>query len=198
MRRLATAWAAAVIGWSQNAAAQSGPLDPPTAVSGVTVTARRATQVDGVTVNGSRCTPAAIMVDPEAKPPAVVSTYPGPESQVAPGFLALRIGFDQPMSDCSFAYGPDFPLKFPVLAGHPPVLLPGGRVFLLLVQVKADARYGVRLNAPPHGFFISRAGLAAAPVELRFTTSTAAPLTAEQAAAVSAQAQLPPTPPSAS
>jgi hypothetical protein len=141
---------------------------PATEVAGVTVTARRPTAVDGVTV--TLCTAPARAPDPAAKPPTIIATSPAQGATAPSGWVPLSLTFDQPMSNCSFAYSPDFPLSFPQLSGRPPVIR-DRRTLVLMVYLKPGATYGLRLNDAKHPFFIGRSGLAAVPMELRFSTA---------------------------
>jgi hypothetical protein len=141
---------------------------PATEVAGVTVTARRPTTVDGVTVN--LCTAATPAPDPAAKPPTIVATSPAQGATAPSGWVPLSLTFDQPMSNCSFAYSPDFPLSFPQLSGQPPVIR-DRRTLVLMVYLRPGARYGLKLNDAKHPFFIGRSGLAATPMELQFSTA---------------------------
>ncbi len=156
-----------------SSARQAGPSTArPTEVSGVTVVARRPTDVSGVTVTASACKARPVADDLAAAPPRVVSTVPAEGAVVAAGPLALTVVFDQRMYPCSFAYEPAFPLRFPDMP-EPPTLLADGRTFVLGARVKAGLRYGLRLNGGGHLYFVSRAGRAAAPLEVRFSTSAA-------------------------
>jgi hypothetical protein len=151
-------------GWAQAPA----PAVQDTTVSGVTVRIRRATEVEGVTV--TRCTAYAQTPDPAATPPVIVATAPAQGATAPSGWTPLSLTFDQPMSNCSFAYSPDFPLSFPRLSGQPPVIR-DGRTLVLMVYLKPGETYGLKLNDAEHPFFIGRSGLAARPMELRFSTA---------------------------
>lgn len=152
-----------IAAWAQAPAAP--PAD--TTVSGVTVTVRRVTEVEGVTV--TRCVSAAHTPEPGAAPPAIVETSPAQGATSPSGWVLLSVTFDQPMSNCSFAYSPDFPLSFPQLSGQPPVIR-NGRTLVLMVFLKPGETYGLKLNDAQHPFFIGRSGLPAKPLELRFST----------------------------
>ena len=151
-------------GWAQAPANPGGD----TQVSGVTVTARRATEVEGVTV--TRCASASHTPEPGATPPVIVATSPAQAEVAQAGWVPLSLTFDQPMSNCSFAYSPDFPFRFPQLSGQPPVIR-NGRTLVLMVFLKPGATYGLKLNDAEHPFFIGRSGLPAKPMELRFSTA---------------------------
>jgi hypothetical protein len=143
-------------------------LGDATPVAGVTVVAHKATVVDGVTV--TLCTAAARTPDPAAKPPMIVETSPAQGATVPTGWAPLSLTFDQPMSNCSFAYSPDYPLSFPQLSGQPPVIR-DRRTLVLMVFLKPGQTYGLKLNDAQHPFFIGRSGLSAMPMELRFSTA---------------------------
>jgi len=153
--------------WAQTSATPPAASHGDTTVSGVTVTVRKATQVEGVTV--TRCTSAARTPDAGATPPAIVETSPEQGATSPSGWVPLSVTFDQPMSNCSFAYSPDFPFRFPQLSGQPPVIR-NGRTLVLMVFLKPGATYGLKLNDAEHPFFIGRSGLPAKPMELRFST----------------------------
>ncbi|MHB8284340.1 MAG: hypothetical protein ACYDD1_06660 [Caulobacteraceae bacterium] len=118
----------------------------------------------------TRCTSSATKPDLSAKPPVIIATSPS-QGAIAPvGWTPLSLTFDQPMSNCSFAYTPDFPLSFPVLSGQPPVIR-DGHTLVLMVFLRPGTSYGLRFNDAQHPFFIGRSGLPAAPMELRFSTA---------------------------
>ena len=150
------------------------PADAPTrastAIPGVTVTGHRPTTVSGVTVTAAGWCPKPDETRyPADHDPAVVDSFPAQGATSPAGWVPLSLTFDQPMSNCSFAYTPDFPFSFPQLSGQPPVIR-NGRTLVLMVYLKPGAVYGVKLNDAQHPFFIGRSGLPAQPMELRFST----------------------------
>ncbi len=159
---------------ARSAQVASPPQRPATEVSGVTVVARRATDLSGVTVTATACKSPPLTNEADAGPPHVVETYPVEGQVTPPGPLSIKVVFDQRMFPCSYSYEPRLPPALPELGARAPVLMADGRTFVVQVQVKANQSYGLRFNSASHAYFVSRAGKAAEPLELKFSTSGAA------------------------
>lgn len=99
--------------------------------------------------------------------PKVKSSWPADGAQVDAGVLALVVTFDQDMNPKGWSYDKDADAAFPTCLGAPRRLA-DKRTFVLLCTVRANAAYGVRLNARP--YFTGADGRKAAPAEIRFHT----------------------------
>lgn len=114
-------------------------------------------------------------------PPAIAATYPAQDATVAPGVLVLKVAFDQAMQGDAWSYGKLDGADEPQCLGTPR-LLTDDKTFVLLCSVDASKAYGVGLNLAPDKAFTDRGGRRPAPLELRFTTTAAEPLTTIKAA----------------
>jgi hypothetical protein len=119
-------------------------VDDVTALSGLTVMARRSsTPLSGVDVEGKKCPAARNPADPERQPPKLVSSFPDTGRPVRPGIVILRLTFDQPMT-CDgvirrvggLAYPCPLPLKSPMISRD-------RRTFLTVCKVEPGNMYGV-------------------------------------------------------
>jgi hypothetical protein len=140
-----------------------------TALSGLTVSARRTPSVSELTVAAPVC-PAA-RPDVHAQPPKLVSSYPGRGSIIRGGIVILRLTFDRPMTCMGLLdnVGPypdpcPAPLRFPMVSRD-------RRTFLTVCNVQVDRPINVsrttsvqlgRRDSPRFGLrlanFISAAG----------------------------------------
>jgi hypothetical protein len=137
----------------------------PTPVSGLTVTARRATPLSGVTVTAPKCPKARNPADAGVPPPQLVSSFPANRSVVRPGLLVVRLTFDRPMTCDGLLDGH---LTFLDPCPQPlsdPMISRDRRTFLTLCRVDGGKRYGLWLH-----LFRSLAGRPAKPSELVFDT----------------------------
>lgn len=163
-------------GLAQSPAAQSPAAQSPaasaddhaTALSGVTVVARRATPVSGVAVVAPAC-PRARKADDQ--PPRLVSTFPAKGATVRPGLLILRLTFDKPMT-CDGLLLADLPNLNPCPSPlEDPLFSRDRRTFLTVCRISRAQRYGLQLQG-----FRSLTGHGVDPGELAFTTSDGAPV----------------------
>jgi hypothetical protein len=162
------------------AQAQAPPPAPDATVSGVTVVAHRATPLAGVTVTANVCPEpdaARYGADPA---PAVVDTYPQPDSIVPPGALVLRASFAAPMS-CYWEVTSESDSEDDPCQEAGSWALPARTSWTMVCKLKPGARYKIRFGkADGHGF-VGRSGQAAPPYVLNFSTSNDPPLSAPDA-----------------
>ena len=140
---------------------------PAPTVAEVTVTARRATAVEGVDVHGDWCAERRRDAgDASLPPPRVVDSWPRPGAEVAAGPLTLRLTFDQPMN-CYWAidYTADTEFCDPVGVWD----MPARRTWTMRCRVKPGQAYALRFY--DEGGFRSRTGVEAATYQLAFTTT---------------------------
>lgn len=138
-------------------------LAPLTCAWAADAPAAGSTSLDGLTVAVPRT------------PPAVVSTYPAAGATVAPGTLVVKVSFDQSMEAESWGYAKAAAGDYPQCLAKPR-LLADNRTFVLLCSTAEASAYALALNGGTGTGFTSVGHRAAAPFELKFSTSTAAPI----------------------
>jgi hypothetical protein len=147
------------------ASAQTEAASPPTAVSGVTVTASR-------------------------ERPKVVGAFPAQGSSVAPGILIIRVTYDTRMQGQSWSYVSSRDGEYPECAASPR-LLDDHKSFALICRTLPKKTYALWFNHGDYQNFTSISRRPAAAYELKFTTSDADPVwTLEEA--IKADPGLPP------
>jgi len=132
---------------------------PPTAVSGVTVSARRSTSVSELTVSVPLCPPINEHPDADTKPPKLLSSYPGNGAVVRPGIVILRLTFDKPMSCIGLLdnrKGYPNPCPAPL---QEPLFSRDRRTFLTVCVIEPDPysapAEGSRISTSANGFVIA-------------------------------------------
>lgn len=118
---------------------------------------------------------AAVTVMPVTQPPKLVASYPAEGQAVAPGVLILKLTFDQKMIAAGFDVGAAEGAEAPDCV-KTPRLLNDGKSFVLLCRGLSGRSYSVAINAQTDGGFRNLAEKRAAPVTLRFTTTTGEPV----------------------
>ena len=158
-------------------------VGPPSAVSTVTVTARRPARIAPVTVTATDWCPRLDPVrHPAERPPRVVDSYPAQGGVVAPGAVMVRVSFDAPMScysEVTVEGGDD--------ADDPcqPTgtwALPDRRSWLMPCRLRPGAAYRMRFRKVDGAGFVGLSGRTAEPFDLAFSTSDAAPTPSLEAA----------------
>ena len=150
-------------------------------MSGVVVTARRPTHLEGVTVTAVTCLEPDSARYPAAQPPAVIDSYPHPGAVVAPGRLLVRISFDAPMS-CYSEVTTEGGVADPCEpSGNWEA--PGRRSWIMQCRLEPDTTYKMHFRKAGGPGFIGLSGRPATPFDLAFTTSHAPPTLTEEAAA---------------
>ena len=180
---------AATLGLAGSAQAQpvQAPLSPPAAasVSGVVVTARRPTHLEGVTVTATDWCPRP---DPARHPadhdPRVVDSYPRPGDAVSPGYAIVRVTFDAPMScysEVTVDGGGDTDPCQPSGTWE----LPDRRSWIMQCRLEPNARYRFGFRRAEGQGFVGLSGRTAKPYDLAFAT-LGGPATASPEAALRA------------
>ena len=112
--------------------------------------------------------------------PRIVSSFPAKDAVVRPGVVVLRVTFDRPMA-CAGVFTDDPPFQNPCPGRVQEMLLSYDRLTVRTAcVVLPDARYGAWVNGDQESDsrqFVSLNGAASSQFELRFTTSSAAPVT---------------------
>ena len=104
-----------------------------------------------------------------ASPPKVVWTAPANGATVAPGLTELRVTFDRPMMDGSWAWCGDGP-HFPEAVGRPRYN-DSHTVWSVHVKLKPEWVYAFALNSDPrYKGFMSEEGAVLAPLYVTFET----------------------------
>lgn len=113
--------------------------------------------------------------------PSMAASFPANDSEVQPGVLVLKIVFDQPMKPDAFAVSSLADAPAPDCL-QVPRQLDDRKTFVLLCSTDGGKRYGLGINAPGDGGFVSEGERRAAPSELRFSTAQGAPVRTVRAA----------------
>lgn len=137
-------------------AAQTRPVEEPTAVSPVTIM-------------------------PATPQPKILATYPAQGQTIAPGVLIVKVAFDQKMNPAVWNYGPAESGERPECV-RTPRLLNDEKTFVLLCRVLSGRTYSIGLNAEPAGGFANLGDNPAAPLVLTFNVVKQEPVTSMAAA----------------
>lgn len=114
--------------------------------------------------------------DDTAPPPQVVSTFPAEGAVVRPGVLVLRVTFDQPMT-CSGGFADAPPLPTPCRIGPQELhLSPNRRTVRAVCRTAPGRAYAVRLGEGFPDTFTSVRGRALRIHDVKFSTSSEAPV----------------------
>jgi hypothetical protein len=103
--------------------------------------------------------------------PMVTGAYPAMGSSVAPGVVILKLTFDQPMDPEGWSYARGADGAYPSCLDRPRRLA-DGKTFVLLCTTAPSTAYAVQVNGDGGGF-VGLGRRAAAPFELRFSTTGA-------------------------
>jgi hypothetical protein len=149
-------------------------------VSGIEVVAKpRSTQLEGLIVSAPRSCPSPRSPpDEDAPQPKLVSTYPADGQTVQPGYLVLRLTFDQPMA-CRGSL-PQYLLAACYAddkeTWHESV---DKRSLLILCNLSPNSRYAVSINVRIPEHFRALSGREPETGQLSFHTSGTPPITTE-------------------
>jgi hypothetical protein len=160
----------------QALAAPTPAPDPSATVSELTVTASKT--VEELTVTAPKKCLKPINGTWWTRGPKIVSTFPAKGEVVHPGVVVLRVTFDKPMA-CAGVFGDDPPFHNPCPGRIQNMLLSYDRLTVRTAcVVEPNTLYGAWISRDGEDAdFISLTGAPSSQFELRFRTSSEAPVT---------------------